>query len=350
MQQSGILGLEPMELVAAAFSTPLFSLVIALLVAAGILLLASRRALEDRAPAQLSGAAGRAVRARYLPELRGLGIAAIAVIALFAIENVVRGYLLDLPGLFSWWRYAVPLFCALVGMSVVLGLVVLRGTRPSETPVVPATRRTWVSFSPRPDVVGAGVVLLALSATTAAAGLSSSADSRGRYVWLEIPVPNEAAIDPIRLSFYGWAYGVPVLICLAALSIATWAVLHRNAARPYIRPETVVVERDARRDIAIGAVRIATASMLLALAGAWRLIADAGSVSHLVIDGQNGGDPYDAAWRYAELAVAAGWFAPVLEITAFVLLLIVALRRCRRPAAESSLEPTKVTAATEAVL
>ena len=162
----------------------------------------------------------------------------------------MRGYLLNLFDLsmsdvVSWWRYATPVFSAFLGISVVLGLIVTRGTTPPEAPVLPAARRTWLSFSPRRGIIGASIALLVLVATTIAAGLASSPDGQGRYIWLAIPVPNEVAIDPIRPWFYGWAYGVPVLICVAVLTAVTWAVLHTNAARPYIRPETVTAERDA---------------------------------------------------------------------------------------------------------
>ena len=354
MPQSNLFSFGPLELVAAAFSLPLFSLVIALLVAAGILVVASRPRREDRGAEQLPEPVTRSVRTKYLPEHRALGIAAIAVIVLFAVESVVRGYLLNLIDLnlidhVSWLRYATPVFSALLGISVILGLIVTRGTTPPESPVLPAARRTWLSFSPRRGLVSASITLLALVATIITAGLASSPDGQGRHVWLVIPVPNEAAIDPIRVGFYGWAYGLPVLICLAVLTIVTWATLHTNAARPYIRPETVTAERDARREVAIGTVRIATAGMLLALAGASRLIASAGTVSRLTINGQNGGDPYEVAWRHAELAAAAGWLAPALEITAFVLLLLVASRLRRTPTTKPS-EKTELKTGVEAML
>ena len=55
--------------------------------------------------------------------------------------------------------------------------------------------------------------------------------------------PNEAAIDPIRLPFFGWTYGVPVLIGLAALAATSWAGLDRSSARPFTSPQTVTAER-----------------------------------------------------------------------------------------------------------
>jgi hypothetical protein len=76
-------------------------------------------------------------------------------------------------------------------------------------------------------------------------------------------------------------------------------------------------------------VQITTGAMLLALAGAWRLISSAGSTTLLWIEGQNSGQPYDATWRYGVLADLAGWLAPVAEIVGFTLLLLVAVRRSR---------------------
>ena len=117
MPQSSLFSFGPLELVAAAFSLPLFSLVIAVLVAGGILVVASRPRREDRGARQFSEPVARSVRTRYLPEHRALGIAGVAVIVLFAVESVVRGYLLNLFDLnlidqVSWWRYATPVFSA----------------------------------------------------------------------------------------------------------------------------------------------------------------------------------------------------------------------------------------------
>lgn len=321
-------GFTPIEMVGAAFSTPLVSLVIALVVAVIIVAFSSSHSAQGA----LSEAAVRSVRARYLPERRTLGIAAIAVVVVFAAEYVIRGYLLNLIDVVTWWRFAIPVASSFLAIAVLLALIVVRGSSAPEAPVVTGARRGWMSFGPRVGLIAGCVVLLVLVSTTIAAGLASAADGQGRYIWLEIPIPNEADIDPIRLTFYGWAFGVPVLIALTALIAASWAALHANAARPYIRPETVTAERALRREVARGTVRIATAGMLLALAGGWRLIASAGSGSRLWIEGQNAGLPYEASWRYAELAAVAGWLAPVLEIIAFVLLLLVAITLLRRGA------------------
>lgn len=316
--------ISPVELAAAAFTLPLFSLGLASLILA-VILLAPRLLTQRAQPAQRAVTGTHPGTARYQLELRVLGIGAIAVTAAFAVENVVRGYLLNLVDVVEWWQYATPVFAAFLCLSVVLGVMAFKGSAPPEQPVVPTARRTWTSFGPRTGIIGAGAALVALLTTTIAAGLASSADDRGRYIYVELPVPN-VPIDALRPWFYGWAYGVPVIISLAALTAVTWATLRRNSTRPFQRPSTVGQERTARVEIASSAARIATAGMLLALAGAFRFIGRSGSISSVTteIDGQS--TSYEMTWRFAEFAAAASYLAPVLEITAFLLLLLVASR------------------------
>ncbi|MGO4102538.1 hypothetical protein AB4Y63_01160 [Leifsonia sp. YAF41] len=261
-------------------------------------------------------------------EHRALSVGAIGVILVFAIENIVRGYLLNLVNVVEWWQYATPVFAASLSLAITLGLIVFRGTTYSELPVVPTAPRTWTSFSPRAGLIGAGAALVTLLTTTITAGMASSADDAGRYIYLEIPVPN-VPIEALRPWFYGWSFGVPVIICLAALIAVTWATLRSNAARPYFRPDTVGAERKARVGIATDVVRIATAGMLLALGGAFRFIDRSGTISRMIVERDGQSNSYDTTWRYAEFATAAGWLAPALEITAFALLLFVACRSFR---------------------
>ncbi|GEC77014.1 hypothetical protein GCM10010213_26540 [Microbacterium maritypicum] len=345
MSRVSILSIGPAELIGAVFSTPLVSLAIALVVA-GLSLAMSKAGCAGNA---VAGHADTATRSRYASEHRTLGATAIAVVILFVVESVVRGYILNTADSVSWWRFAFPLFCAALGLIVLLVRVVIRGTTPPEVRVA-NTRRTWITFGPQIGIIAACVALVALLTTTVLAGLASSPDDRGRYIWLVIPVPNEAAIDPIRQWFYGWAYGAPVLICLALLGAAAWTVLHCNASRPYRRPETVIDEKSARRDIAAGTVQVALAGMLIALAGAWRFIARSGTGSQLFINGQNGGEPYDMTWRYAELAAAGGWIAPILEVIAFALLIVLAVRAFRRPKVDSSGTQDELTTSDASVL
>ncbi|MBD3943261.1 hypothetical protein IF188_16330 [Microbacterium sp. NEAU-LLC] len=315
-------GWTPLDLVGAAFSLPLVSLGIAALIVAGAKTFSRGR---GGSPVEATGIAA----ARYASEQRVAGVVAVAVLVLFAAQDLTLGYVVNLSGTITWWRFAMPLVWTGLGIVVVWAVVLVHGTTRPESPVLSGTRRTWLGFGPRAGLVGAGMALAALVVTTFTAGSASTPDGEGHYVWLVIPVPNEAQIDPIRIVFYGWAYGVPVLLGAAALVLATWAALRGNAVRPYLRPDTVSAEGAARRTLASSIVRLATAGTLLALAGAWRLIGDAGSVGSLTILGVNDDQPYEVAWRHAEFALAARWGAPVLEIAAFVLLLLVALRLLR---------------------
>lgn len=327
-------------LIAIALSLPLSSLMIAAaLVAVGIPLV--RR--TGRTGRRGDWAAERSVARRHLPERRALGIGAVAVTTVYIVEYLVRGHMLNLADVVEWWQYATPVFAATLSLSLPAAMIVTRGTTPPEQAVLSGTRRTWTSFVPRAGLVGAVLSLGALIVTTLGAGAASSADERGRFVHLELRVPN-TTIDPVRPWFYGWDYGVPVLICLAALVAVTWAALRWNAIRPFLRPETVDAERNARDEIAAGILGIAAAGTLLALGGAWRLIARGGSIRHLGIEGDGA---YELTWRYAEFALVAGWLAPAVEIIAFVLLLLVAARMRRMAARAPEPEPEPQTPVAE---
>lgn len=306
---------DPGQLLGALLSMPWVSLILAGIIAVGITVTPVWRARSAT-----TGSAPVGVAPRYAPEHRTIGVAAIAVVVVFLVENLITGYALDLRDVVSWWRYATPVFAASVGVAALLLVIITSGRRAPELPVVSA-RRTWRSFSSPLGTAGAAVAVLALTTTTVLAGLASSNIDGGPYVFLEIDVPNES-IDPLRPWFYGWAYGVPVLTCTVGLVIVAVAALHANAVRPFLRPETVAAEQRERRSVALGIARIVTAAALLALAGAWRFIADAGSVTSLTVLGDEGSDSYTAFWRYGELAAIGGGLAPLLEITAFVILLL----------------------------
>lgn len=328
---------DPAQLLGAILSMPWVSLILAAIIAVGIVTSPRWRTRQEsgaRLPSTVSGE----IVARYAPEHRTLGIAAIAVIAVFLAENLITGYALNLNGVVSWWRYATPVFTASIGICVLLVLIAARGSIRPVRPVL-SSRRTWLTFSPRTGSVVAASALFALIATSVAAGMASSRIGDGPYVYLEISIPNES-IDPIRPWFYGWAYGIPVLICTAALVAVAAAALHANAARSFLRPETVVAEQRERRDIATGVTRLVASGALLALAGAWRFIAEAGSINGLTIDGDGRSDAYEAFWRYGEIAAVGGRLAPALEITAFVLLLIVTAQLGYGPRSDAPVEST----------
>ncbi|MFJ6532825.1 hypothetical protein [Microbacterium sp. NPDC091662] len=316
---------DPWQLFGALLSMPWVSLILAAIIAVGVSI-SPRWRTRTSTRARLAPGVSGGIFARYAPEHRTLGIVALSVIALFVTESLITGYAVNLDGVVSWWRYALPVLTAGVGVAALTFLITTRGSTPPEHPIVSA-RRTWLTFSSPLDSTGTAVTVLVLTATTLLAGLASSNIDGGPYVFLEIAVPNET-IDPIRPWFYGWAYGVPVLICTGALVAVTVAALHVNAARPFLRPAGVLAEQQERRDIAQGITRIATSGALLALAGAWRFIAEAGSISGLAVEGDGRSDSYEAFWRYGEIAAVGGWLAPALEITAFILLLLVSAQLC----------------------
>lgn len=309
----------------ALLSMPWVSLILAALIAIGISVSPHWRARTANR-ARLATTTSDRVSARYSPEHRALGVVALTMIAVVITESLVSGYAVNLNGVVSWWRYALPVFIAGVGVAVLIALIATRGTSSPERPVVSA-RRTWLTFTSPFASACAAASILALTATTFLAGLASSNIDGGPYVFLEIDVPN-ATIDPIRPWFYGWAYGVPVLVCTAALVAVVVAAMHASAARPFLRAETVLAEQHERRDIATGITRVATSGALLALAGAWRFIAEAGSGTTLTIQGDDGNASYEAFWRYGEVAAVGGWLAPAIEIAAFVLLLLVSAQLC----------------------
>ncbi|KQZ11056.1 hypothetical protein ASD23_02775 [Agromyces sp. Root1464] len=330
------------ELFGLLLHIPLFSLVVAAVIAAAVLVI--RRSRASGVDRRRERSADPATALRYRPEHLALAVGAILVIAAFATENIVRGYLLRLANVVEWWQYATPVFAALVVVAAAFVLIVARKRTP-EQPAPSNVRRTWATFGPRAGIAGALLALLALVTTTIAAGLASSPDADGRWILLVLTAPN-ATIDDVRPWFYGWAFGVPVLVCTAALVLATWLTLRSNAARPFLRPDTIAAETIARAEVANGTVSVAAAGMLLALGGAWRFIARSGSIGSLEIEGVSGS--FDITWRYAEFAVVGGWLAPAVEVVAFVLLLLVASRLRRRPAGPAAISrpssPTHETA------
>lgn len=306
-------------LVSATVSTPALTFVIGAVVAATIVLTPRWREHRSTAARTTPGGAA-AVAKRYTAEHRTVGVAALTVLGVSIAVEVLARLVLDLQDQVSWWRYAAPVATAAVELLVLALVIVTHGSHRAQEPVLSGARRSWLSFGPLVGLVGAGAALLVLVATTVAAGAASSRIGDGPFVYLELPAPN-TDVDPLRVWFFGWAYGVAVLLCTALLLCAAVTALAVNARRPFLRSDTVAAEHHERRTIATGVTSVATAGALLTLAGAWRFIADAGRPGSLTIEGRG---TFEIPWRYADLAVAAGWLAPVAEIVAVALLLLAA--------------------------
>ncbi|WP_141651248.1 hypothetical protein [Microbacterium sp. 3J1] len=316
------------DVVMALVSLPITSLVIAIFVSLVVEAWASHR--RDAESAALRQTDQLEIRSRHRSEVVLLAVVAVAVIVAPLADVLLRSYVLDMSASTAPLRVAMPLLAACLGIAFVATWIGTRGTAPSSVPVIPAARRTWSSFSRPRDLVILGTLLVVLVVTTVLAGLVSSTDRDGRHVILQIPVPNLPDVDPLRVQFYGWTYGIPALLGAAALVVAVVVLLRLNAARPFIRPETVHAERTVRRHLASDATTIPIAALALALAAGFRLVADANAITGIVITGVNEGAPYDATWKYAELAAVVGWGAPLLEVVGFTLLVLVAMRVPRR--------------------
>jgi len=308
----------PIDAIGTAFSSPLGCLIAAIVLAALVLVIARRPAPGNDA----IGDTSRDELRPYAAEHRGLAVAALMVLVVFLGEFIVRGHLV--PGIsLPWWRFAIPLIVATIGLAVVAALITTRGMPHVTEPMSPTPRRGWRSFSSPRALTGAGVAILLLIITTVGAGSVSSTDDDGRYAMLAIPVPNAPHVDPLRFSFYGWAYGIPVLFGLTAVALATGVVLHLNAARRFQRTQTIATETVARRRTAQASVALLTAAVLASLAEAWRQIGGVGSPSSLTVMGDAGDVTYETPWRFAELAAALRWCAPALEVVALAILVVL---------------------------
>jgi hypothetical protein len=136
-------------------------------------------------------------------------------------------------------------------------------------------------------------------------------------------VPN-TDVRPLLPWTFGWSYGLPVLVCLVAVVAVAWVAMHRDAVRPFARPEAVTAESRERAATASAVLGLVAAGALLAVGGAFRLIASA-SIGGVSI----GGGP-DAGSYVTAMAPFTGTVMRVLggaaEITAFTVLLLLAAR------------------------
>jgi hypothetical protein len=217
------------------------------------------------------------------------------------------------PWFVAWWQFTAATTAAAVTIAVVAFMLWRRRVTPL-VPVTPVVRRGWRSFTGRRDEVQLGVLLLIIVGVSVAAGLASSRREGEESSVIEIPGGGYG-------SFFGWAYSVPMLIAVAALSAALVVALHNNAARPYLRPGTVDEENVDRRALASTLSRLAAAALLLPLGGALRFIGSSGM----------SGNPVEVP-GYGRVMLTTGYqaFAPfidraggLLEIWAVVLLLVV---------------------------
>lgn len=316
-----ILDRDPFMHAIVALVLPIGSLLIATVIVCAILVM--RRGSAGASVWIRAGAIEASAAVAHRTERVVLGAGAVFVTALFTVEWLMRAAVLDLVNVVEWWAYATPLGAAAIAIGAALGVLARRRTVPARRPALSTTPRTWRSFSSRGDLIVATVAFVALLVTTVVAGLSSSADDQGRFIHLDIALPN-TGLDPLRPWFYGWSYGIPVLLALAVLVGLTLAALAVNASRPYLTADSIAAERRARSATAASITWIASGAMLLALGGAWRFIAKAAILQVRVVADGGVEASYVTATGWDGIATMLQWSAPLVEICGFILLLLAA--------------------------
>lgn len=187
---------------------------------------------------------------------RWFGVASgAATFAAFAFSTAAAFVSIWQPREYQWSRYPLPLAFGIVTLVVLIVVLNHRVTAP-EAPVHPIQRRDWWTFSARPDLVVVLTVAVMSLLTCTIAGVSSD--------WMTISMPSGGGYS----DFFGWAYGLPVLIGTLLMASLTVMALRANAHPPYTRPDTAGVEADARRIMATSITRAATAAILIPLGGA----------------------------------------------------------------------------------
>lgn len=270
---------------------PIGVLVVAVVVAT-ILVRTRRRGETDRP------AASHAVRA-----------GALSVVLVWGLDHLVRRLLVDNPSI-AWWAFAVPI--AVGALALCVRPEPRRpGTRRTGAPTAVGVRRSWSSFTD-PRLLRVAVALGGvLTITTVCAGLASSPDEAGRWALLVFG-------DGGTTSFYGWAYGLPVLLATALLAGVVGARLRRIAAPPF--PDAGVADERLRRRAASDAVvSVALGSVALAAGEVFHFLGRVGLGS--VGAGIPGVGDFTWGTPYAAFAGAfegAGW---LLSVAAVVLLL-----------------------------
>lgn len=257
-----------------------------------------------------------------------LGVLAVGAL-LYSASYRLRSYLADGMLLleYNWWAYADLLLVTCVAL-LGLALTITAFRRTPVAPVAPAHPRTWRSFLSAGQLWLLIVPTILLLALVAFAGSVSSPDEDGIYRILELDVGEDAdgVGGGMLISFFGWAYGLPVAGVALALMLLTLLVLHVNAVRPFLRPETVAAEETSRSTLATLFILFSAGTVLVTLARATRLVSTAGDIT-LVREGYQ--------WETSVSAISPWlfWAGLALQLLGYVLLLMVARIALRRPSA-----------------
>lgn len=291
-----------------------------------------RRRLRAGEPAGRVGGAERAIAG-----------AALSVGAVWFVDLLVRGYVLDLSATAAWLQFAIA--PAAAGMSLCVFALALRmpETRARVTPGAVA-RRTWRSYGPSGSVIGSfGALLVGAAVVTVAFGAASTNYGAESSDHIALGIPN-TDLDPLVVTFPGWAYGLPFLLALGTLTLATIFALHRNAVRPFRDGISLDDERARRRRLSTSVIVVAMAGVLLGLAGLLRMAQSAAPGSVTVRGDGVHSMAYAIASPYSELLVLGGVLASVMHVAVCATLTVLVLdaawahwRLAKRPSSAEAL-------------
>jgi hypothetical protein len=220
---------------------------------------------------------------------------------------------------FKWWEFADIILAAGAVLLIVLALLVFHRREPRQA-VPPRYPRTWRTFlSPKQLWLPAGV-LVAILALVLFAGSVSSPDEDGIYRWLTI---ESGSGYRAAMTFFGWAYGIPVAGVAVLVAVLTVAALHANATRPFLSPETVTREQASRRAISSMLLWFSTGAILLVLGRAMISVGAAGR-------GTMNSPDYIWGTSIAALDPWFSWLGILAKVAAYTLLvLVIAIRALR---------------------
>ena len=330
-------------MISALFFSPGSSLVLALLVFAGIVVVGRLRGSAPVPPQMGDDRGGPARAADGSIARRRLFLHRLALVAPWVIvtplvvteatpyvDTFLRYTAPALADSFAgdpldvrWWVFAAPPSAATVCFAVMFVVLTRERAHPA-VPVTPVVRRGWAHFVSHRDAVIATAALALFVLTALVAGGASSPDDKGWFSQLVIPVGDTGHGS---MTFFGWAYSVPALVAIAALTALVVGSLRNDSFRPFVRPETVGAETAARRDTAALLTRLFIATILLTLGGAWLMIGGAGSGAVGV--GIPGVGVFMFSAGYASFAPAFVVAGVALQ-TAAVVLLLLTIRMRRR--------------------
>jgi len=254
----------------------------------------------------------------------GLGVIALFVGAVWVLDIGLRGYVFDMSNTVSWWRFAVAPSIAAFGLGA---WAVTRRTREPRR-VVDAgavTRRTWTTFGPRRGIL-LFFVLIALAGSIAVVfGRMSTAFDSGIAAHVALPVPN-TDVPPVVTIFPGWAYGIPLIVALAALGAATVLALSRNAVCAFPGNLSLDTERARRAGLARDVAAIAIAATLVSFAGLLRMARASAATTIAATTDSGRVAVADVHLPHADLILVGGLLAPALEIAGCALLALLVAR------------------------